>query len=93
MPLITFAGATTDATGNVTLLSIGGPDHFSFSKKYTNDFSEPLNLDTGGVYFISVSVFTDGDFTFDVQGKFTSITPKVPDDYNGKKKEVYTLTI
>jgi hypothetical protein len=93
MSLITFKGTVTDANGMVALLSIGGPDHFAFSKKYTDDFSEPLNLDTKGDYSISVSVFTDGDFTFDVEGDNISITPKVPDDYGAKKKELYTLSL
>jgi hypothetical protein len=92
MPLITFIGTVDNAEGAVVLMSINGPNHFSFSKKYSDEFKEPLALDSGQ-YFISISVFTDGDFTFDVNGSFTSINPKVPDDYAKKNAQAYTLNV
>ena len=92
MPIITFKGEIDSASGAVIFMTISGPNHFTFSKKYPDDFSEPLNLSSGD-YNISMTVNTDGDFSFDVLGQFTSIDPAVPDDYAAKSSEEYTLTV
>lgn len=92
MPLIRLIGKVSNAEGAVIQLSVGGPNHFFFNKSYDGSFNERLNLDAKR-YKIFLSVFTDGNFKFDVKGEYQSISPEIPDNFTDKNKEVYTLTI
>ena len=92
METITFNGTVTEAEGAATHLSIAGAAHFFFSKTFASDFSEPLNLEPGN-YQVFVSVFTTGKFSLDVRGNFSSINPPVPDAYDTKTNETYSLIV
>jgi|GEM_PF-1514471 hypothetical protein len=93
MPIITFKGTVKGAAGDLMFMSISGPNHFSFNQGFSSSFTEPLNLIPGNTYNIAISAHTQGTFTFDAGGTFTSINPAVPDQFNGKTNESYALVV
>jgi hypothetical protein len=86
-----FKGTIIGADGGLMHLNIFGPKHFHFDKSYVQSFDEPINLSEGS-YTISMSVATQGKFTFDVSGGYKSIDPGVPDRFN-KSMHMYDLKV
>jgi hypothetical protein len=92
MPTITFRGQVSGDTGGAIILSIAGPDHYNETYKYDCPFDEDYNLKQGR-YLIYITAFTNGTFTFDVDGPITSIDPTVPDKYKDKTQESYWMQV
>jgi hypothetical protein len=92
MPLITFIGDVTNDNGAAIHLSIAGPNHFSYNRTYDGSFQVRLEM-PDGYYYIFLTCYTSGDFEFNVEGKYTSVSPQVPDKFKDKHKESYDLEV
>ena len=92
MPVITFKGDVSDATGAVTILSVTG-DNYDFSDTFDGTFSRGLNLSQGD-YLVIVDCLTDGEMKFDITGNYASVDPDVPETYDKDKTgNTYDLTV
>jgi hypothetical protein len=91
MNTIHLLGLVENAVSATIIITIAGPNHYSFSHSFSGTFDLPLPVESGE-YDILVSVFTDGTFTFDINGTYQSVDPAVPFKF-AATRQPFTLIV
>jgi hypothetical protein len=91
MNTIHVLGLLENANQATIIITVAGPNHYSFTHSYSGTFDLPLPVESGE-YDILVSAFTDGTFTLDIQGTYQSVDPKVPYKFT-TNRQAFTLIV